>query len=87
LAGDSRNFKADWLAVWDLKQRCYVDLSDPFESSAEWRPAKTGTERLSRRLIQPLEALLTPRRRRGRPTGEPPAEPDDETDVSRDLGL
>jgi hypothetical protein len=60
---------ADWQAIWDLEQRRYIDLSDPFATSDEWQPMKMGHTVLTAagRLTDPLAEILSRRRRRRPP--------------------
>jgi len=66
----TKDVVADWQGIWDLEQRRYIDLSDPFATSDEWKPMKTRhtlfTE-AGRRLTDPLAEVLGRRQRRRPP--------------------
>jgi hypothetical protein len=75
VASSTEHMVADWQGIWDLAQRRFIDLSDPFESSDEWRPMNARDRLLTHagRLTEQLTTLSTLlRARRGR-------RPDDNT--------
>jgi hypothetical protein len=41
--------RCSWQAVWDLERRRFLDLSDPFQTRARWRPTPTKKSAASTR--------------------------------------
>ena len=45
LRGHTRRYLCDWRGLWDCKDKRKLDLSDPFQTNAEWTPWEpTGDE-------------------------------------------
>jgi hypothetical protein len=42
LAGAPKRYLCDWHAIWDTAERRVLDFSDPFATTAEWRPWSAG---------------------------------------------
>jgi hypothetical protein len=47
LSGNGDGGRCDWNRVWDLKERRVLDLSNPFEAQARWRPFGSSGESAS----------------------------------------
>jgi len=61
LSGGNGRYACDWMGVWDLEERKFLDLSDPFEATEKWKPIPEiaeAAEAVPDRQLSPAERML-----------------------------